>query len=273
MIRFRWLLVFSTSIGLVAGQVSCDIAQTMAQNNFDELTGKCVNRAQLDCSPDFCHDCINTEVQGNVLCVDGCTYCQGDLCVTRTMGGGNIMFGQDTGMTGYANLITTFYTFASGAQGSARFQGPPIQFFFNDVECSVQPIPDCTNEVQTANGVNILVDCTNVQGGGILDYCQSDLGVVIEPNQPLSMDSVLEQLILVPLVACGEVSLGDDDGSINGDGGGGMGGGSGSVTDLTDGTSSSSSQNVPSASATGKTSLSLLAIGLMGWMVVIPISL
>jgi hypothetical protein len=224
---FRGLLflhvVSSASAAVV---LSCQQTLDLAEVALDQVTRGCLGDSS-QCSPSACGDCLDGGESLAVECIDGCGYTFGDYQVARGATGSTFVGYLGTSplflmLIGYRNYFT------KGAEGKVFYSYEPVVGFDSNNQTTLLPArqPDCDYKFNgnqclceqrycttDPNGLAAnYVDCSQYEGGGVVDYC-----AVINNNgsTPLltAESSLLEILLLAPIVACASPSKSAEDGS------------------------------------------------------------
>jgi hypothetical protein len=131
--------------------------------------------------------------------LDGCGYCDGDICVGRSVASG-IALGQL--LDNYFTLVqnTLFFTFTKGASGSFHLGWDPLlatfdcTASFSGQTCLCQHVY-CDEKQQT---VAPQADCTGITGGALINACLPNFGLQWKDDMAL-----MERLLLTPFKVCG----------------------------------------------------------------------
>jgi len=199
---------------------SCQLATALANDALDATVGECAAYRSGNCqvSTISCGGC-NFVVDQSVsaFCTDDCPYTYEGLTVTRgTSSNQYIIFTAVGAVLPYG--VGSFYAFAAGGkEGTANLnivqvdsETTTCDAKFNNEDCPCEFF-DCGPQV----------DCSAIPGGAVLDFCQSDIGVIVETGKALADYTDLEQLVLVPELACGGGDAGRNEDGATGDTGDG----------------------------------------------------
>mmetsp|Transcript_4480 Transcript_4480/g.9332 ORF Transcript_4480/g.9332 Transcript_4480/m.9332 type:complete len:362 (+) Transcript_4480:47-1132(+) len=242
-----WLLGASLLVNIVNGQfledeaVSCQLVSSAAREIYElEMEGCEAYRSATDnCGAAAMGDTVDCSGCSFVYatsvvaaCTDACPFQYGGLTVTRGTSAGQQLLPVPLGNSITYLLPSTFgsyYSFAAGGgkEGTAQLfitpdggvDGNPCRASFNGQSCPCRLVDDCPNHNNGQQTNSFLyVDCSALPGGAILDTCAAPdtAGVVLEAGKALADYTDLEQLVLVPALACGSATLvGDDENNIN----------------------------------------------------------
>ena len=201
------VLLLLSFAAVAEAQTSCSelevAAKSLLVTGLLDQDGQSCEDERVQCSKnDSCSPCIyETGVFSAVDCFDGCKYCFPDddgkteLCVERT-------YSSISNFSPYERRVYNSwignYTFVSdGPENGVSFQLQINEFSggsssFNDVGCSVQFCGD--------GFAQLSIDCSQIAGGAVLDYCKNPVtGVISKDGTQLSL---LEKLVSIPSLVC-----------------------------------------------------------------------
>ncbi len=166
----------------VAAYLSCSWAESIAANYLDQLAqGWCGPRSQCGVGSRGVDNCIEGSDPLVKLYNDGCAYTAGNYTVQRQVAA-SIRTDNSYGYTMYPHSLSYTHWFTAGAEGKIFFffgsasstelvpyYGGYCSFQFNDNQCSC--VVKFCDDSQTT--VREYIDCSDVEGGGVIDGCQA----------------------------------------------------------------------------------------------------
>ena len=195
--------------------VSCPVAESFANEFLNFLIEGCINvdRSQCglasQCGLEGCQEDVDSSTTS---CLDGCSYTLGNYEVSRvaTAGLTRVYFQNNNG--GNTELSVNFLgyrnTFLQGAEGTIDYSfemgvgtltpaiGGTCHVFFNGQQCFCEQRFCDASQTTVGN----YIDCSGVEGGGVIDSCQ----VVLTNTLPeLTEESSLQDILFwLPMVSC-----------------------------------------------------------------------